>query len=137
MSALDETTTGDELRATTVGTERTVFDRMADSATKLVSRGGFFSLCCAIIAGWLVTGPIFNFTDTWQLVVQSMTTVVTFLLVALLQNEQTRNNIATQAKLNALAEAMAAQMEADPARALDDAVHELRVAVGIEARVGT
>ncbi len=76
--------------------------------------------------------------DTWQLIINTATTIVTFLMVALLQNTQTRSDQAVQHKLNALAAGMADLMEhmaeRDSAGKLRDDLRELRAAVGLEQR---
>src|SRR5205814_7890081 len=58
--------------------------------------------CCAVVVVWAATGPIFNYSDTWQLVINTGTTIVTFLMVFLIQNTQNRDNAAIQAKLDEL-----------------------------------
>jgi low affinity Fe/Cu permease len=65
-----------------------------------------FIVACAIIVVWAVTGPLFNFSDTWQLVVNTGTTIVTFLMVFLIQNSQNRDGAAMQAKLDELLRAV-------------------------------
>jgi low affinity Fe/Cu permease len=74
--------------------------------------------------------------DTWQLIINTATTIVTFLMVALLQNSQTRSDSAVQDKLNAVAAALAQLMEAHSgdSEQLRDATRELREAVGLEDR---
>src|SRR5207344_677344 len=57
-------------------------------------------LAVVVIAIWVVTGPIFGFSDTWQLVINTSTTIVTFLMVFLIQNTQSRDSAATQMKLD-------------------------------------
>jgi low affinity Fe/Cu permease len=83
---------------------------------------------------------LFGQVDTWQLVINTATTIVTFLLVALLQNTQSRANDAVQHKLNAIADALAdlmTQVADDQAdRALHVDVRELRAAVGLEDKEG-
>ncbi len=59
-----------------------------------------FALAVGFIAVWAVTGPVFGFSDTWQLVVNTATTIVTFLMVFLIQNSQNRDAAAMQAKLD-------------------------------------
>ena len=66
-----------------------------------------FAGAMLVILVWLLTGPTFHFSDTWQLIINTVTTIITFLMVALLQNTQTRNDLATQHKLNAIADALA------------------------------
>lgn len=61
-----------------------------------------FALSCALILVWAVTGPIFHYSDTWQLIINTGTTVVTFLMVFLIQNTQNRDGAALQAKLDEL-----------------------------------
>jgi low affinity Fe/Cu permease len=56
--------------------------------------------CCAFVVAWALTGPLFGFSDTWQLVINTSTTIVTFLMVFLIQNTQNRDNAAIQAKLD-------------------------------------
>ena len=65
-----------------------------------------FAIAAAIIIAWLVTGPIFHFSDTWQLVINTGTTVVTFLMVFLIQRAQNKDSLAIQLKLNELVAAL-------------------------------
>jgi low affinity Fe/Cu permease len=77
---------------------------------KAVARGAghpvAFLAACALIAVWLATGPLFGFSDTWQLVINTGTTIVTFLMVFLIQNTQNRDSEAIQIKLDELIRAM-------------------------------
>ena len=59
-----------------------------------------FALACAVIGVWLVTGPLFGFSDTWQLVINTGTTIVTFLMVFLIQRAQNKDSLAVHLKLN-------------------------------------
>jgi low affinity Fe/Cu permease len=68
-----------------------------------------FILCCAVIVVWAISGPIFDFSDTWQLMIDTGTTVVTFLMVFLIQNTQNRDSAAIQTKLDELIRSSAAQ----------------------------
>lgn len=104
-----------------------LFDRFADTVSQFVSRAWFFAGCVAMVLIWAPSILIFKDVDTWQLIINTATTIVTFLLVALIQNTQTRSDAATQQKLNALAEALSGVVE-------DGARHELRQAVGLEDR---
>lgn len=61
-----------------------------------------FLLALGVILGWIVTGPLFGFSDTWQLVINTGTTIVTFLMVFLIQNSQNRDTEAIQIKLDEL-----------------------------------
>lgn len=65
-----------------------------------------FILAVLVIAVWAVTGPIFQFSDTWQLIINTGTTIVTFLMVFMIQNTQNRDNLAIQAKLDELVRAL-------------------------------
>lgn len=78
------------------------FDRLAKWAARVTGRPAAFLLAAGVIAGWLVTGPIFQFSDTWQLVINTGTTIVTFLMVFLIQNSQNRDSAALQLKLDEL-----------------------------------
>src|SRR5215218_2218380 len=65
-----------------------------------------FSLAVAVILAWAVTGPMFHYSDTWQLVINTGTTIITFLMVFLIQNSQNRDGAAMQAKLDELLRAV-------------------------------
>jgi low affinity Fe/Cu permease len=65
-----------------------------------------FLLAVAVVLVWIVTGPLFNFSDTWQLIINTGTTIVTFLMVFLIQNTQNRDTLAIQLKLSELVLAM-------------------------------
>lgn len=65
-----------------------------------------FMLAVLVIVAWIVTGPLFGFSDTWQLVINTGTTIVTFLMVFLIQNTQNRDAVAMQIKLDELIRAM-------------------------------
>lgn len=78
------------------------FDRLATAASRFAGRPAAFTLAIAVIATWLVTGPLFRFSDTWQLVINTATTVVTFVMVFLIQNTQSRDAEAMQIKLDEL-----------------------------------
>src|SRR3954471_4628063 len=65
-----------------------------------------FALACAVVGVWLVTGPLFGFSDTWQLVINTGTTIVTFLMVFLIQRMQNKDSLAVQLKLNELVAAV-------------------------------
>jgi hypothetical protein len=113
-----------------------LFDRFASTAASFVSRAWFFALCVLLILVWAPTYFAFGNVDTWQLVINTATTIVTFLLVALLQNTQSRANDAVQHKLNAIADGLADLMtdvgSDKPDHPLHRDVRELRAAVGLE-----
>lgn len=78
------------------------YSRFAKSAAHFCGRPRVFVLAVAVIAAWIVTGPIFGFSDTWQLVINTGTTIITFLMVFLIQNTQNRDTEAIQVKLDEL-----------------------------------
>ncbi len=81
---------------------RSWYSRFAKSASHFCGQPRVFSLAVGIILVWVVTGPIFAFSDTWQLVINTGTTIVTFLMVFLIQNTQNRDTMAMQIKLDEL-----------------------------------
>lgn len=80
----------------------TWYSGFAKSASHFCGRPKTFALAVAVIAIWIVTGPIFAFSDTWQLVINTGTTIITFLMVFLIQNTQNRDTEAIQIKLDEL-----------------------------------
>ncbi|HEX7838010.1 MAG TPA: low affinity iron permease family protein [Kofleriaceae bacterium] len=76
------------------------FNRFAARVAGRAGNSSTFGLAVLVIAGWAVTGPLFGFSDTWQLVINTSTTIVTFLMVFLIQNTQNRDSAATQMKLD-------------------------------------
>jgi low affinity Fe/Cu permease len=80
----------------------TWFSRFAKKTARLAGRPAAFVLASGTIAAWLLTGPIFGFSDTWQLIINTGTTIVTFLMVFLIQNTQNRDTAAIQIKLDEL-----------------------------------
>lgn len=78
------------------------YAQFAKSASRFCGRPRIFALALALIAIWLVTGPIFRFSDTWQLVINTGTTIITFIMVFLIQNTQNRDTEAIQVKLDEL-----------------------------------
>jgi len=83
-----------------------LFTRIATFIATAAGRPLTFLLALATIVVWAVTGPLFHFSDTWQLVINTGTTIVTFLMVFLIQNSQNRDGAAIQAKLDELLRAM-------------------------------
>src|ERR1700722_17079216 len=75
-----------------------LFSRLARWAARGTGHPAAFLLAVSIVAGWALLGPFFGFSDTWQLVINTGTTIVTFLMVFLLQNSQSRDTIALQGK---------------------------------------
>ena len=78
------------------------FRRFSHHISYLVGTPWAFMLAVLVIVIWLITGPLFHFSDTWQLVINTGTTIVTFLMVFLIQNSQNRDAKATQLKLDEL-----------------------------------
>ena len=78
------------------------YSQFAKAAARFCGRPRVFVLAVVVIAVWVVTGPIFGFSDTWQLVINTGTTIVTFLMVFLIQNTQSRDTEAIQLKLDEL-----------------------------------
>jgi low affinity Fe/Cu permease len=81
---------------------RSPFTRFARWTARATGHPVAFMVALAIIAGWVATGPIFGFSDTWQLVINTGTTIVTFLMVFLIQNTQNHDSAAVQLKLDEL-----------------------------------
>jgi low affinity Fe/Cu permease len=88
------------------GNLRRAWERFAYRATRWTGRPSAFGLAVAIVLVWLATGPIFRFSDTWQLVINTGTTVVTFLMVFLIQHAQNKDTRAMELKLNELVAAV-------------------------------
>ena len=86
--------------------KRGALERFASAATRWSGGTTAFAMACGVILVWLVTGPIFKYSDTWQLVINTGTTVVTFLMVFLIQRSQNKESLALQLKLNELVAAV-------------------------------
>src|SRR6187200_3247597 len=80
----------------------TFFDRIATATTRAAGRPAATIIAFSIIAIWGLTGPIFGFSDTWQLVINTGTTIITFLMVFIIQQSQNKDTLAVQLKLNEL-----------------------------------
>jgi low affinity Fe/Cu permease len=78
------------------------FSKIATETANGSGRPWAFGIAGIFVIGWLLTGPIFHFSDTWQLVMNTISSVVTFLMVFLIQNAQNRESIALQLKLDEL-----------------------------------
>lgn len=83
-----------------------LFERLAHRATVFSGTTAAFIAALAIIALWLLTGPLFGFSDTWQLVINTGTTIITFLMVFLIQRMQNKDSKAIHLKLNELVAAL-------------------------------
>ena len=82
------------------------FSRIATQVTHQAGSTPAFIIALSIVLIWLVTGPLFKFSDTWQLVINTGTTIVTFLMVFLIQRTQNRDSLAVQLKLNEIVAAL-------------------------------
>jgi Low affinity iron permease len=111
------------------------FDRLAERAAELASRGVFFAACLLLVVVWVPTLALIGNVNTWQLVINTATTIVTFLLVALLQNSARRSDRAIHYKLDALADGLADLMDyqvSGDAIDLQRDIADLKRAVGLE-----
>lgn len=107
------------------------FDRFASWASRWAGRAPFFAACVALVVLWAPSYFLIRDAETHQLIINTATTIITFLMVALLQNSEGRENNAIQHKLNAIAYALADLMnEVD----MHDDAAELEAAVGLEKR---
>lgn len=124
---------------------QTFFDRLAGRSAESVSKAPFFTFCVLLVVIWAPSYILVGNFDTYQLIINTPTTIITFLLVALLQNTQRRSEQALQHKLNAIADGLSDLMEHfaandDPERraAKEDLagdIEDLRAAVGLEGEM--
>jgi low affinity Fe/Cu permease len=119
-----------------VGDRRSLFDRFVQTAYLRVSQAPFFFICSGIVLVWLISLPLWADLKSWQVAIHTVASVVTLLLLVLLENASRRTEEAAQEKLNviaeALAELMASQARTDPG--LRDATQRLRDTIGLEER---
>lgn len=115
---------------------RNAFERFVEAVYELVSRTPFFLICVGVVVVWAVSYPVWPSSKAWQVVIHTVASVVTLLLLALLENASRRADEAAQEKLNVLAEAlsdlMSSRAQDDPE--LERSVRKLRDAVGLEER---
>ena len=88
------------------GTIGRTFETMSSYVTRWAGSTPAFGGACVVIVVWAVLGPIFNFSDTWQLVINTGTTIVTFLMVFLIQRTQNKDSLAIHIKLNEIVAAL-------------------------------
>ena len=81
-------------------------ERFAGAVTRYAGSSGTFAIAVLVILIWLISGPFFRYSDTWQLVINTGTTVVTFLMVFLIQRAQNKESLALQPKLNEIVAAL-------------------------------
>src|SRR6476660_68402 len=86
--------------------QRNWFGAMAQKTAKLAGSSAAFTAICVITLAWLISGPIFHWSDTWQLVINTVTNIVSMLMVFLIQNTQNRESVAQQLKLDELLRAV-------------------------------
>ena len=79
-----------------------IFGKVANKTSQAAGRASAFMIAAGVVLVWAITGPLFQYSDTWQLVINTGTTVVTFLMVFLIQNSQNRDSAAIQVKLDEL-----------------------------------
>src|SRR5512138_507395 len=82
--------------------KRFIFDRFASYVTRATGSPSTFIIALTVVIIWGITGPIFHFSDTWQLVINTGTTIITFLMVFIIQQTQNKDTMALQLKLNEL-----------------------------------
>ena len=114
------------------GSRTSLFDQFAEKASEFTSHAAFFIACVLLVVVWAPSYLLIGNLNTWQLIINTATTIVTFLLVALLQNSQRRNECAFNEKLDALADGLADLMEHVGATELAGDIDELRASVGVE-----
>jgi low affinity Fe/Cu permease len=79
-----------------------VFTRFTSAASKMLGHAWVFAAAISVLALWALSGPLLGFSDTWQLIINTSTTIITFLMVFIIQNTQNRDNLALNLKLDAL-----------------------------------
>ena len=111
-----------------------VFEKAADKVAEAAGRPVTWFACCGLIVLWAASGPLLHFSDTWQLIVNTSTTIITFLMVFLIQSTQNRDSKAMQAKLDELLRALQEArpeyigMENEPERRVDEKKHDVEQA---------
>ncbi len=114
------------------------FTDLAATVAHAAGRPLAFIISVALILIWALTGPLFGFSDTWQLVINTGTTIVTFLMVFLIQNTQNRDGVAIQAKLDELIRTSAAQnVYIGIERLTEEELDEIRRKCEERAKAGT
>jgi ABC-type multidrug transport system fused ATPase/permease subunit len=123
---------------TQITDQRTRFDRFAEATSRFVSQAAFFAISLIMVVVWVPTIALFNSVDTWQLVLNTVTSVLAFLLIALLQNSERRYDRALHRKVDALAAGVAVMLRhqlTGKADGLERSLAELEAAHGLEERI--
>lgn len=115
--------------------ERGKFDTFSEVAAHFYSKSYAFIIAIVMLVVWAACGPLMKFSDTWHLMINTPTTIVTFLGVFLIQNQAWRDGQAVNKKLNAIADAMADFLEGTDG--MEQHAQELKNAVGLEKREGS
>src|SRR4051794_11090227 len=125
-------------RPSQIGERQTRFDRFAETASRFVSEAAFFTISAILVAIWIPTILIFDSVDTWQLVLNTITSVLAFLLIALLQNSERRYDRALHTKVDALATGLVVllhqQVDGHDDPRAREALADLEAAIGLEER---
>src|SRR5690554_6450665 len=82
--------------------EPDIFTKFTSKVSSWLGRAWFFIIMLLLVVMWLISGPLFGFSDTWQLVINTTTTIITFLTVFIIQNTQNRDSLAINIKLDAI-----------------------------------
>lgn len=128
---------GDDEACRKAGPVSRAFGEIASRGSQAAGRASTFIVALALIVVWGVTGPLFGFSDTWQLIINTSTTIVTFLMVFLIQNSQNRDSAAIQVKLDELIRVGAARNSLVGIEHLtDEELEELRTKCEQRAKVG-
>ncbi|TDR93465.1 low affinity iron permease family protein [Enterovirga rhinocerotis] len=94
--------TSDQRLSGALGRRASLFTRLSQAVSRWAGKPATFFAAAGLIVVWAVSGPVFGFNDTWQLVINTSTTIVTFLMVFIIQNSQNRDTAAIQIKLDEL-----------------------------------
>jgi low affinity Fe/Cu permease len=91
--------------------QQDIFTRFTSKASEYLGRAWIFVVALVLLVLWASTGPLLQFSDTWQLIVNTSTTIITFLMVFIIQNTQNRDNLAVQIKLDTIMEKLGIDQE--------------------------
>lgn len=86
--------------------DQDIFTRFTSSVSSILGRPWIFATAIAVLIAWGLSGPLLAFSDTWQLIINTSTTIITFLMVFIIQNTQNRDNLAMNIKLDTIMEKM-------------------------------